>query len=423
MNAEAGSWKPIADAPLAARLRSIVDTICDRIAERAPQWMKRARYPAPVTYWLPQGFPGLSLLFSYRAASGGGAEDLRHADAFEAEALEGLANETMVGALFDGFLGIAWAAAHRRGFLAGGAADEEDFDDVSSRVAEALARPRWSGHYDLAFGLAGIGIYFLENPQWAVTAQALPDILRHLDANAERSGELVTWFTPPSLLSPYQLKSAPLGFYNAGMAHGLPGVIGFLARARPLAGGRADELLTGAVEWLLAQETDREPLRYPTWVTPDGNRPIPRLAWCYGDLGITCALFRAAASMNNAEWRRRALAAAEKCLGHPDLPTMDDVCVCHGLAGIVHAFNRIYQATGDDRFRVAAIGALTRIADLWDPEGESWTGFPIPAQFGRDVPSVLEGAAGVALVLLAATNAQLPEWDRLFLMDLPVASP
>ena len=56
-------------------------------------------------------------------------------------------------------------------------------------------------------------------------------------------------------LPPETRAGLPRGHYNLGLAHGVPGVIGFLGlvRAAGIAQDIARPLLDGAVSWLLAQ--------------------------------------------------------------------------------------------------------------------------------------------------------------------------
>jgi hypothetical protein len=52
------------------------------------------------------------------------------------------------------------------------------------------------------------------------------------------------------------LEPGPRGYYNLGLAHGVPGVIAFLGKvcAVGVACDKARPLLDGAVHWLLEQE-------------------------------------------------------------------------------------------------------------------------------------------------------------------------
>jgi hypothetical protein len=100
-----------------------------------------------------------------------------------------------------------------------------------------------------------------------------------------------------------------------------------------------------------------------------------------------------------------------------------DASVCHGAAGLAHLYNRMYQATGEPVLRRAAVHWLGRTLEFYataagaggswvqgttDPRVGPWTGLDI-----------VSGAAGVALVLLAAATDLEPSWDRMFLMSAP----
>ncbi len=64
--------------------------------------------------------------------------------------------------------------------------------------------------------------------------------------------------TPPGFLPDHLRSVAPHGWYDLGMAHGVPGVIAFLVRASAagFTDGRLPALLGGAVAWLLGRELD-----------------------------------------------------------------------------------------------------------------------------------------------------------------------
>jgi lantibiotic biosynthesis protein len=83
--------------------------------------------------------------------------------------------------------------------------------------------------------------------------------------------------------------------------------------------------------------------------------------------------------------------------------------LCHGAAGLMHIFNRIYQATGQSVFRDAALRWLDDTLALCDfPAGNRW----------QESCGLLNGAAGIALALLAVVGDREPRWDRILLCDL-----
>jgi len=160
-----------------------------------------------------------------------------------------------------------------------------------------------------------------------------------------------------------------------------------------------------------------------------GISPKPtRLAWCYGDLGIAVALLQAARGVREPAWEREAMMIARRCAARPaEQSGVVDCGLCHGAAGVGHLFNRLFQATGDESLRDAARFWFNRTFDMRRPN-EAIAGFPawMPdperPEEKRWVaePGILEGAAGVALALLAATTGIEPEWDRMLLVSVPV---
>lgn len=94
--------------------------------------------------------------------------------------------------------------------------------------------------------------------------------------------------------------------------------------------------------------------------------------------------------------------------------------LCHGAARLGHIFNRLYQATGDEPLANAARFWFHRTLEMRHPErGIAGYAAFMPERSGEerwvDSPGLLEGAAGVALALLAATTSVEPNWDRMLI--------
>jgi len=106
-----------------------------------------------------------------------------------------------------------------------------------------------------------------------------------------------------------------------------------------------------------------------------------------------------------------------------DSSRVSDAGLCHGAAGNAHLFNRLFQATGREEFREAALfwfshalamrvngvgvaGYLTRRAA--DDGSSTW----------EADSSFLTGTRGIALAMLAAITDVEPLWDRVLLSTL-----
>lgn len=337
-----------------------------------------------------------------------------------AEAIKRFAGDPALG-LFGGGCRIGWTLAH----LASREVAGDACDRLDHMLEQALAG--WIGDYDLSNGLVGFGVYALERGE-AGRPIALR-VLDHLDRLATVHGGGIAWHTAPELLPENHLEVAPDGYWNLGLAHGVPGVIALLARfvGAGIDVARSRALLDGAIRFLMAAAPPSTNLhgRYPTWL-PSDKPASPRLAWCYGDLGVATALLGASIHANEPTWRTQALALARACAARTlEQAAIHDAGICHGAAGVAHLFHRMARATGDATLMQAARAWIDEVlrmrsdtglggyARVYEQAGE--------LQFDDDA-TLLTGAVGTALVLHAAISGLEPAWDRLLLVDLPATT-
>jgi hypothetical protein len=134
--------------------------------------------------------------------------------------------------------------------------------------------------------------------------------------------------------------------------------------------------------------------------------PVFRDGWCYGDPGVAAALFLAGRSTGNAAWEQEAITLAAGAAARRPLESgVVSADLCHGAAGLGHLYNRLWQASGDERLREGAafwIGDAVRRLEAGEATED--LGF-------------LQGTGGVALALLSAVTSTAPEWDRVLLLS------
>lgn len=371
------------------------------LAERA---IARARQIALAHAATPAATPADRALFWAYAAA---AFDEPFANAAYSAALDDLVAAVQRGAphlgLFGGLANAGWVLCH--------VLDPDDTADSLGAIDDALlgvmAGGSWSGAHDLIEGLAGFGVYFLERIAHGGGDRAVEGLARvvsQLERTATRTDAGATWHTALSILPPSFASEYPAGFYDCGIAHGVPGMIGVLARAAAHIDG-ARPLALEARRWLEAQRAEGT---FPGKLAgPDLSAPeAARTAWCYGDPGVALGLWSASVAFGGAvtDPSELALAAMSR-----DVITarVVDATVCHGAAGLGHLCNRFFHASGTSAFADRARVWFARAIEL-----------PIP-----DEPAFLDGSAGVALALLAASTPSEPAWDRLLLSDLATSAP
>ncbi|MES1244440.1 MAG: lanthionine synthetase C family protein [Acidobacteriota bacterium] len=424
------AWKPIAaaDPGTAGRCRAVIEEIERSLLDQLDQLDEEAS-PS-----LSGGLAGQAVFFAYLDAARGGSGPASDA-ALDAigRSVDALGETVLPPSLYSGFSGIGWAVEHltRRFFES----DEDLCSAIDDGLRELLSISGQRLNFELISGLSGYGVYLVErlsNPAAGpAAAELLGRILDLLEESAESSEDGLTWWTVPEWMPTWQREIMPAGSYNLGVAHGIPGVLGFLAAARR--GGFEDPrlpgLADGLVRWLLGRRLGRDGGAFPAHFVPGQPAEPTRTAWCYGDPGVAAVLLSAARSFGRPEWEEEALALARASARRSEQAARTvDAGLCHGTAGLAHLWNRFYQATGDPELGEAALAWIRRTLDQQRP-GKGVAGFLTfvagPSGDARSEgvwkgePGLLVGSAGIGLALLAAVSDVEPDWDRMLLTAVP----
>jgi lantibiotic biosynthesis protein len=280
------------------------------------------------------------------------------------------------------------------------------------------------GEYDLISGLAGVGAYLLvrrDDRSLEQVSRAVVTSLIHLLGD---DTHLPRWRTPADRLVPYMQAEYPRGNMNCGLAHGLPGPLAVLALA--LRAGLEVDGLAAAIDhaagWLVAQQIfDAWGPTWPSAVPLDPDQPASapsRNGWCYGSPGVARALWLAGDALGRRSYCNVAVEAMAAIYRRPAAARrLASPTFCHGLAGLLQTTLRFAHDTGLPLFAHAAQVLTTELLAAYEPA--SVLGYRSVERLGRraDRPGLLDGAAGVPLVLLAAALGVEPTWDRLVLLS------
>ncbi len=413
------TWCPILSGETAKKAWEGIHCVCESIA-RIKDWSIFGGS-------LAGGASGAALLFGYLADVTGDEAALNTCKQLQRIAVEQLAANHTLPSLFAGFSGIGWAGSHLHELL--DPEGEDPASEIDAGLLFLLDRPRWVDDYDLIAGLVGFGVYGLERLKKGRGQEILAHVITHLERLAIAKEEGFAWLTPPHHLPLWQREKAPAGYWNLGLAHGIPGVLAFLGQAVQVGveTERAKRLLEGGMAWFLARRNPVGSLGWFATHLPEG-KPWPgegsRIAWCYGDLGVSTALLQAAQVLGREGWTQLGLQVALDAAKRPRTHRgVLDAVVCHGAAGNALMFMRLFHATGMEPFREAALDHLEWTMSMREPD-QAFGGFP-QHRLNDDRhstfqynPGLLEGGAGVAMVLLAALTHKVPDWDRHLLVSL-----
>jgi lantibiotic biosynthesis protein len=325
--------------------------------------------------------------------------------------------ERLPMSLHRGAAGLAWIL-HHTGRVLGVEGAAEATQSLDEALLGYLQGPGNIGEpYDLLDGLIGLGVYGFESGNRPLVER----VVQRLAARKEAAAEGPAWHTPPES---GERSWFPEGHSNLGLAHGVAGVIAFLADAMEegIEADTARPLLLDAVHWLRRQRLpDGGPRAFP-WAVAPGRPPVTQgfdPGWAYADSGIAAALAHAARALGDADLLQEALSVAEREAALMDELPARRPGIGYGPAGYAQIFARLYRQTGRPVFRRAARREILRLLGMRAP-GMGVGGFLSVDQAGRprgaDV-SFLGGASGIGLVLLGAATGVDPLWDRFLLLS------
>ena len=405
-------WPALLEGTLRQRALALVE------AERAATRLAPAGSPAFVS----SGTAGLALLHGYWFLQHGDDDSAADA-AFELaeQAIEH--GGSLPLELYAGVVGVGWVAHHLAGRVwpANESGDDDPLASLDEAVLAAVSDGPWTGSFDLLQGLVGLGVFALSRSRPDGDGAArLVAVLAEL---AETIDGGMAWRTRPEHIGADVARRYPQGTWNLGAAHGLPGVIWFLAQCargtalRP----RVVPLLTRAVDWLLAQELEVSAGNgFPGYLgagsaAAEPPKPWFRPSWCYADVGLVLPLLSAAAVLESDRVTAAAQRIARRVGGFRHDGSWElDPSLCHGSSGLALICRRLWQVTGDELFAESARYWATRTVEIMEQ------GFPGLTH------GVLMGSTGAALGLLALCGTVPPAWDALMLMSdvvLPAEAP
>ncbi|GAA5111123.1 lanthionine synthetase C family protein [Pseudonocardia adelaidensis] len=412
---------PLAVSPdLRRRASDVAMEVADRLRSPEPvtATARRARRPAGHPAWdassLLLGHPGVALLhatMSVAEPSWAAATHAHLAAAASGAGVDLVPAAVLHGSVHGGYPKLLHTLAH-----AVSAACEEQVDAQvrrASRDGPGLA----VSDYDVVSGLAGKGRLLLALGVDRA-ADALDTTLRHLVVGtrpvAAPGGSVPGWWCRAD-----ETAEHPQGYLDVGLAHGIAGPLALMALAHDR-GHRVEgmpDAMRAIVDWLLRRAVPDE--AGPVWPSriglaqEVGDEPLvpdaAKAAWCYGTAGVARALHLAGIALGEPQLCAVAVAALRGVALRPwsdaDLvgPT-----VCHGAAGLLQVVMRVTERDPDPVLLTAAGVLAQRVLYAFDRTAPFGFRHGHRTRSGRvvgvDEPGLLQGAAGVALVLATFAN-------------------
>jgi hypothetical protein len=397
-----------------------------------------------IPYSVAQGYAGLALFWAQMdACFPGEGWDLRGRDHLALAARDLERSEQPPLGIFAGVAGVAFAAW---GLSRGGTRYQRLLtvldNSIIQRTVHLANRLKDAdgcsvSDFDVISGLAGIGAYLLCRSDDRACVDCLYVVLQTLVGLLNGREDLPKWHTPGRLIGDEQTRDLyPGGWLNCGLAHGGPGPLALLslAHSKGITVAELPEAIVRTADWLCDYRIDdRFGINWPTavplvYAEGEARQAIDharaatagpsRCAWCYGSPGVGRALWLAGEAIDCQRYRDLGISALEAVFRRPVADrSIDSPTFCHGVAGLLQVTLRFANDLQNDNFRSAADALVGQLLASYSSDFLlGWRNLEIDSH-ATDQPGFLDGAPGVAAVLLAAATNSTPTWDRIFLLS------
>lgn len=295
--------------------------------------------------------------------------------------------------------------------------EDDFFEDVDFYLFHKLMIELKNNNIDFLHGAIGLGFYFTKRLSFSdseICRKALLLLLGYLQNTAIMDSYLQTvkW-----------VEKNEKGKFNISLSHGMSSILIFLCRLYNLNLEKKNDILKMLqflVNYILNQKQDHKVYGsfFPSLSLEDNPPAKSRLAWCYGDLGVCQALWKANAILKNGNISELIedilLFSATRTNLLSDF--VHDAGLCHGSSGIAQIFYRMFQNT--------RLAPLSEASQYWEQvtldfafkhgDFAEYKKFSFLDDKYVINQNLLEGSTGVGLFLL---NQYKDNWDEVLLLN------
>lgn len=310
-----------------------------------------------------------------------------------------------------GIAGFSWTMSH----LYQNNRIDFEIDEMLLQVDTYLYKNMladFSNHnYDFLHGGIGYAIYFLEryrNTKYdAIRTQFKTTLIEVIDFLAVEVSEISND------------NSTSNNKIDVGLSHGITSILAFLNQLakETCFKSRVDKIIMRLAFYIdtLKSTKNHTSSFFPNGIEADKKMEYnSRLAWCYGDLGIAYTLVETACILNDNKLRESALQVLLHTVKRKkqEETLVDDPFICHGSFGNAHIYNSLFYLTNRSEFKEATL--------FWLNDGVERLNLLLKNEdlyVSKNELGIINGIAGIGLVIMSYLNPQNKNWDRILLLS------
>lgn len=292
---------------------------------------------------------------------------------------------------------------------------DEELGEMDEYMAEVAIQQLEDDNPDPMHGALGILHYFTTRNQTPLVNKLVNTIVDKVLSKAIFT-EAGVWYKNTVWKEP----DSPIDI-NLSLSHGLSGILLILLQAYPLVTHPQplERVIREGIRFIQSHETefDLEKKYYSffpgSYKEMDGKpaHPAERLAWCYGDLNQVLLGYRAGRVLNDTSYTAFAdrIGLASLVRNTLALSFNEDAHFCHGTAGLAQMYQALYKEAPHPGYQIAYEFWVKQTVDLVDT-------CIAENKFERTPAGLLEGWAGVGIVLAEYLSDEPKPWSKVFFL-------
>lgn len=293
-------------------------------------------------------------------------------------------------------------------------------EEIKELLSKSVKSFNKIANYDFLHG--SLGLLFMANSCKEILGDHFvisltEDCLKGLKSN-ERGSYYGNWLSVFEVNKRLGDKATDINF---SLAHGLPSIVIILSKINT---STSKMVIENILKLIKSYKSLTNTLSlYPDVVRKNYEiKYKSRLAWCYGDIGVAFAFWKAGKVFNNEEWKEEAVEIMLHASKRKNLKEnlVVDAAFCHGTSGLAHIFNRFYKETRIQEFDDARWYWLEQTFVKLEGENNlnNFKSFRGVKGWVSDA-SLLTGVTGVGLAMLGFLTDDLEDlsWDECLLLS------
>lgn len=319
-----------------------------------------------------------------------------------------------------GLCGVNWTVEHlsKNNFIQ---FDTNDLYETSDEfLYEWMINFMLNHNYDFLHGALGIANYFA-NRNTFKTNSFVNKFISMLEDNSDKDDNTDMIGFKSTIYS----TGEPFSAYNFGLSHGMASIVYFLNKCNKLDlndNDKSNQMLKRVLSFFNHHKNDITQYNsfYPTWIGESNKVYNARIAWCYGDIGISSVFSNLAVADSSVDYAALSNALLNNSLSKtdPEKETIIDAAICHGSSGLALLYKDAYDRTSNNSYLKSSEYWLNHCLNE-NKYSDGACGYKsyMGLKKGWSVESgLLEGISGIGLVLLSILDKENDNWKECLML-------